>query len=52
MTDVATLHGFYELGRFAGEYKALFGEAPSQTLHRARGQYASRLFGAACRDAY
>jgi AraC-like DNA-binding protein len=36
VTDVAMLHGFYELGRFAGEYKALFGERPSQTLRRAR----------------
>ncbi|HEY7288793.1 MAG TPA: AraC family transcriptional regulator [Vicinamibacterales bacterium] len=36
VTDVATLHGFYELGRFAGEYKALFGEAPSHTLQKAR----------------
>jgi len=36
VTDVATLHGFFELGRFAGEYKALFGEAPSQTLQKAR----------------
>jgi len=36
VTDVATLHGFFELGRFAGEYRAFFGETPSQTLNRAK----------------
>jgi transcriptional regulator GlxA family with amidase domain len=47
VTDVATLHGFYELGRFAGEYKALFGEAPSQTLHKARIRNLPSSFGLA-----
>ena len=47
VTDVATLHGFYELGRFAGEYKALFGEAPSQTLHKARMRQAADACSAA-----
>ncbi|HEY7287683.1 MAG TPA: helix-turn-helix domain-containing protein [Vicinamibacterales bacterium] len=47
VTDVATLHGFYELGRFAGEYKALFGEAPSQTLQKARTRNLPSALGVA-----
>jgi AraC-like DNA-binding protein len=45
VTDVATSHGFYELGRFAGAYKSLFGEAPSETLNKAR--HARAMPGAA-----
>jgi AraC family ethanolamine operon transcriptional activator len=32
VSTVATDHGFCELGRFAGTYKLMFGETPSETL--------------------
>lgn len=35
VTEVATCFGFVELGRFSVEYRKMFGESPSQTLHRA-----------------
>ena len=34
VTDVAMRWGFWQLGRFAVEYRALFGERPSETLGR------------------
>ena len=32
VTRIAVAHGFTELGRFAAEYRAVFGDTPSQTL--------------------
>ncbi|MFL9824633.1 helix-turn-helix domain-containing protein [Rhodoplanes sp. SY1] len=34
VTDVLTSHGVTELGRFAAQYRTLFGELPSQTMRR------------------
>jgi AraC family ethanolamine operon transcriptional activator len=34
VASVALRYGFAELGRFAGEYRQLFGEVPSDTLRR------------------
>jgi transcriptional regulator GlxA family with amidase domain len=35
VTEIALNHGFWELGRFSVEYRALFGESPSESLRRA-----------------
>jgi AraC-like DNA-binding protein len=43
ITDMAAHWGFTELGRFAVEYKQLYGESPSTTLGRRSAAPATRL---------
>ena len=43
VTDVANRQGFLELGRFAAEYRRLFGELPSETLAHRRAVAPSPL---------
>lgn len=35
VAEVATRWGFGNLGRFAADYRRMFGTAPSEDLHRA-----------------
>ncbi|MGK7962620.1 helix-turn-helix domain-containing protein [Crocosphaera sp.] len=35
ISDIMAQYGVWELGRFAGQYRRLFGELPSQTLRHA-----------------
>jgi AraC family ethanolamine operon transcriptional activator len=41
VSDVAVRWGFWHFGRFASDYRAMFGERPSETLERARGRRAA-----------
>ena len=36
VTDTLLEHGIYEFGRFAGHYRQLYGELPSETLQGRR----------------
>ena len=45
VTEIATDFGFAELGRFSVEYRKVFGESPSETLHQA---HASNRSSAGC----
>ena len=43
VTQVATDHGFWELGRFSVTYRGLFGESPSDSLRRPAAEQPLRL---------
>jgi transcriptional regulator GlxA family with amidase domain len=46
--QVALRCGFRELGRFAADYRAAYGEYPSETLRRSSGAQLDDDLGAAC----
>jgi AraC family ethanolamine operon transcriptional activator len=39
VTDIPTEFGFWELGRFAVNFRQIFGESPSATLRSGTGFY-------------
>jgi AraC-like DNA-binding protein len=43
VTSVAMKWGFFQLGRFAGDYRRMFGEGPRETIQRARSTRANRV---------
>lgn len=43
VTDVAVATGFNQLGRFAAEYRKMFGELPSATVRRLQGPPAEKF---------
>jgi AraC family ethanolamine operon transcriptional activator len=45
VTNAGMSFGFFDLGRFAGDYRRLFGERPSETLQRARNAGFSKVAG-------
>jgi AraC-like DNA-binding protein len=38
VTNIALASGFTQLGRFAGQYRTMYGETPSLTMRRSRGR--------------
>jgi len=43
ISAIARRHGFRSLGRFAADYRAIYGELPSETLRRRSGEGMGRL---------
>ncbi len=42
VTDIANSWGFWHMGQFAADYRVMFGELPSQTLHENAGAWHER----------